>query len=223
MEYLDQLDMLDTSGTPLSTRIAGVLRRLKPRFHRQFSAIQDEVAQVEVFEEAGRRLTRRENHGGPIEKLNGYAWVTLRSVAQSYLRRGSSRLLQRTLDSDVADTIVSSLQTDSVTPEQIERGILLRELQEQLAPDEQFVWVCKLRGYSSREIAAFQLSTVTAVDTLFCRAKRKLRDATRVQRVEGRPAAPTRERTTLSLCDTEDNDTAHGAPPPQQQPATARR
>ena len=72
------------------------------RLRRQFPALQDEVALTEVMEEAGRRIASREERGGPIEKLHGYAWVTVRSVATSHMRRGSIRLIQKTLDSEAS-------------------------------------------------------------------------------------------------------------------------
>src|SRR6266542_702349 len=92
MEHLRKLRLLDENGKPLGTRVEGVLERLLPRFQRQFPTFRDEVTLTEVFEEAGRRIVTREERSGPIEKLHGYAWVTLRSVATSWMRRGSSRL-----------------------------------------------------------------------------------------------------------------------------------
>jgi hypothetical protein len=77
MEHLRKLRLLDETGKPLGTRVEGVLGRLLPRFQRQFPAFRDEVTLTEVFEEAGRRIATREQRSGPMEKLHGYAWVTL--------------------------------------------------------------------------------------------------------------------------------------------------
>lgn len=50
-----------------------------------------------------------------------------------------------------------------------------------LSPEERLVCVWKKAGYSSLEIAQFQGRSVAAVDTLFSRAKQKLRRALGVQ------------------------------------------
>src|ERR1700720_3295555 len=97
MEHLRRPRLLDESGNPLNTRVEGVLAHLAPRCQRQFSALRDDLALTEVLEEAGQRIARREQRSGPIHKLHAYAWVTLRSVAISWMRRGSSRLGQQML------------------------------------------------------------------------------------------------------------------------------
>jgi DNA-binding CsgD family transcriptional regulator len=59
--------------------------------------------------------------------------------------------------------------------EEIERGILLREVLAQLSPEERLICVWKKAGYSSQEIAQYQGRSVSAVDTLLCRARQKIR------------------------------------------------
>jgi len=93
----------DRNGALLTDRIQKVLDDLVPRLKRHFPALQDDITLTEVMEEAGRRIVLREKRGGPIEKLHGYAWVTLRSVATSRMRLGSTRLIQRTLESDASE------------------------------------------------------------------------------------------------------------------------
>ena len=151
------------------------------RLQRQFPALQDEVALTEVFEEAGRRIANREQRAGPIEKLHGYAWVTLRSVATSWMRRGSSRLTQRTLGADESQAALSTVATEAGTPEQVERDILLREVFAQVTADERMVCIWKKAGFSSQEIAQHRGSSAAAVDTLFSRAKQKIRRILGVQ------------------------------------------
>lgn len=167
--------LLDSNGQPLAARIEGVLTRLIPRLCRQFPALQDEVALTEVLEEAGRRIVRREKRGGPIEKLHGYAWVTVRSVATSRMRRGSTRLIQKTLESETSQVVLASARAVNGSAEEIERDILLREVLGKLSREERLVCVWKRAGFSSQEIAKHQKRSVAAVDTLFSRAKQKLR------------------------------------------------
>ncbi|MEO8035779.1 MAG: sigma-70 family RNA polymerase sigma factor [Acidobacteriota bacterium] len=180
MEHL-HLGLLDSNGKPLTERIQGALTRLLPRLRRQFPALQDDVALTEVMEEAGRRITRREERGGPLEKLHGYAWVTIRSVATSRMRRGSSRLIQKTLEPEASHAKLAAVPAASGTAEEVERAILLREVLDKLTPEERLVCIWKKAGWSSQEIAEHQGRSVTAVDTLFSRAKAKLRKALGVQ------------------------------------------
>src|SRR5687768_13357488 len=143
MEHLRKPGLLDSNGKPFGAHIEGVLGRLLSRLRREFPAIQDEVAQVEVLEEAGRRLAVREERTGPIERINGYAWVTIRSIAMSRLRQGSGRLLQRTIDAEASEAVLSRAAALEGSAEQIERSILLREVLGTLTPDERRVCLWK--------------------------------------------------------------------------------
>ena len=175
MEHVHQLVLLDVDGQLLDTRIARVLIRLLPRLRRQFPQLTDEVTVTEVMERSGSRLASRERRTGPIEKLHGYAWVTLRSVAMSELRRSSARLLQRTVESTEGQARLASATAGFGSPETLERQVLLRELLETLSHEERLVCVWKKAGFSSQEIARHQRRSVASVDTLFSRAKEKLR------------------------------------------------
>lgn len=193
MEHLRKLGLLDDHGQPFDARIESVLSRLLPRLRREFPAIQDEVAQVEVLEEAGRRLVVREERTGPIEKINGYAWVAIRSIAMSRLRQGQGRLLQRTLGADASEAVLSRVAALDGSAEQVERRILLREVLATLTPDEQRVCLWRFMGFSSQEIARRRGSTATAVDMLFFHAKEKIRRTIGVQHSEPNQTAPAGE------------------------------
>lgn len=181
MEHLQRLRLLDEYGNPLSTRLDGVLAGLLHKFRRRFPSIQDEGDLTEVFEEAARRIDKRERRSGPIEKVHSYAWVTLRSIGLSWLRRGSSQLALQTVQSQAGQAILSMLAAKEGSPERIEQDILLRELMTQLTPDESVVFTLKKAGYSSEEIARRRGSSVGAVDVLFTRVKRKIRRLAGVQ------------------------------------------
>jgi RNA polymerase sigma factor (sigma-70 family) len=177
MENLRELALLNSDGQPLDTHISDVLGRLIPRLRREFPALQDDLAATQVMEEAGRRISARETRIGPIERMHGYAWVTVRSVATSYMRRGSTRLIQKTLESEASRDAIASIQADHGSADQIERAILLREALDTLSEDERLVCLWKKAGFSALEIAGFQGRSVVAVDTLFSRAKQKIRHA----------------------------------------------
>jgi RNA polymerase sigma factor (sigma-70 family) len=139
--------------------------------------LRDELALAEVVEEAGRRIASREESGGPIEQLHAYAWVTLRNVATSHLRKPSNRLIRDTVGSKAGEIYLAGVLASHGSPEQIERDILMREVMETLSKEERVVCMWKTAGYSAQEIAKSQGRSVVAVDTLFSRAKQKLRQA----------------------------------------------
>src|SRR6188768_3656090 len=112
MDRMRALVLLDSKGNPFDERIERVLAALLPKLQRRFPNLQDEVALTEVMEEAGRRITNREARGGPLERIHGYAWVTVRSVATSHLRRPATRLIQSTLEPEASQTRIDLARAD---------------------------------------------------------------------------------------------------------------
>jgi len=182
MESASKLDLVDRSGRRLSAHIEDVLQRLLPRLRRSFPALTDDVQLTEILEEAGQRIAEHEERSGPIERLYGYAWAAVRNAATSRMRRFSTRLAQATLDSKQSEKALSFVQSTGTTPEQIESEILFHEVLGELSAEEKLVCIWKKAGFSSREIAEYRGSSVVAVDTLFCRAKDKIRRALGVDR-----------------------------------------
>lgn len=177
MQLDPSMTLLGVAGEPLDSRIAGALYRLVPKFRRQFPHLVDEAVITELLEKAGQRLVAREKSGGPIAKLHGYAWVTLRSVALSELRRGALRVARRTLESDAGLSRLATLPARFGRPEDVERAALLRELLSTLSREERLICVWKKAGFSSQEIAKRLGGSAGGIDTIFCRAKAKLRKA----------------------------------------------
>lgn len=169
------LTLVDEHGRPLDPRLKCVLVKMLPRFRRQFPAVRDDVAVVEILEESARRIMRRERRLGAIENLAGYAWVTVRAVAASKLRRGDARLMGRILPSEESEALLSKVGATVYTATDIERSVLLEQVLTKLTPTERRVFTMKEAGYSTREIARIVGRSVTAVDTLFWRAKMKAR------------------------------------------------
>ena len=212
MEHLPTPRLLDERGNPLSGRVESALRSLVPKFRRQFPAVQDELDLTEILEKAGHRIAAREQRSGPIEKLHAYAWVTLRSVVMSWMRRGSHRLTQQTISSDASEAVLSTARAPSGTAEQIEQQVLLHEAMDRLSEGEWIVCNLKMLGYSSEEIAKRRHSSTAAVNMVFSRAKQKLRrilgvqgtDATADQGVVAR--STTVHRSSLDTTETEKAD-----------------
>jgi len=184
MEHLPTPRLLDERGNPLSGRVESALRSLVPKFRRQFPAVQDELDLTEILEKAGHRIAAREQRSGPIEKLHAYAWVTLRSVVMSWMRRGSHRLTQQTISSDASEAMLSTARAPSGTAEQIEQQVLLHEAMDRLSEGEWIVCNLKMLGYSSEEIAKRRRSSTAAVNMVFSRAKQKLRRVLGVQETD---------------------------------------
>ena len=176
MEHLRTIGLLDSDGQPFHPRIERVLIQLLPRLRREFPLLQDEVGLAEIMEEAGRRIRHRESRG-PIDRLHGYAWVTVRSIATSRMRLGSYKLHQKTLDSDAGNARLLATPTSRGTAAEVEQTVLLRELLQTLSREERMICLWKKAGFSSQEIALHQRRTVVAIDTIFSRAKQKIRKA----------------------------------------------
>ncbi|HYN09674.1 MAG TPA: hypothetical protein VES67_19995 [Vicinamibacterales bacterium] len=181
--------LLDESGRPLSPHIEQALVSLVPKFQRHFPAFRDEPSLIDVLEEAGRKIDRREKRSGRIERLHPYAWVTLRNVATSRLRRGDGRLTQLTLASEESEAALEATPARAGGPEEIERRILLGQVFETLTPEERLVCVLKKAGFSSREIAARRGGTAAAINIMLWRVRRKVRRLLGVQLGSKRRAA----------------------------------
>jgi RNA polymerase sigma factor (sigma-70 family) len=179
---------LDQRGHPFSARIQEALREIRPRLQNRFPALADELRTTDVLEEAGRRITDRETHVGPVENIDAYAWVTAVNIARSAMRRSSMRLARATLRSEESHAVINTLRSTCGTAEQIETEILLQEVMAQLTAEERLLCVRKQLGFSSREIAREQGTSVARVDTLFYRIKRKIRTALRGPTADMSPA-----------------------------------
>lgn len=177
MDRMRTLGLLDSNGKPLAELVQRALTTLLPKVRRQFPSLRDDLALTEVVEEAGRRIASREERGGPIEQLHAYTWVTLRSVATSHLRKPANRLIRDTVGSTAGEIHIASFEASYGSADDVERRILMREALDALSDDERMVCIWKTAGYSAQEIAVLQGRSVSAVDTLFSRAKQKLRQA----------------------------------------------
>jgi RNA polymerase sigma factor (sigma-70 family) len=200
----DRITLVDERGMPLEPRVARVLAQMRGKLRRQFPACRDEQMTVDVLEESGRRLLRRERQIGPIGNLHAYAWVTIRSVMTSRLRRRDVRLMERTVASRHLEALLASRRATRHTAADLERRVLLRQVLSVLTVDERRVCTMKAAGYSAGEIAQRVGRTVASVDTFYSRAKAKARRLTEsgaaLRRASGgcrgRPASRTAFRST---------------------------
>jgi DNA-directed RNA polymerase specialized sigma24 family protein len=175
MENLPKLGLLDTDGKPVDERLHKALNDLLPRFRRRFPALRDEVEITEAFEEAARRIEKRERQSGPIEKLRGYAWKALESIGVSAYRRSTMQVRLKRVESRTGPEIVTRLRALDGSVEQIEREILLREIEASLTSEEARIFRLKALGFSSEEIAQHRGSSVNSVDKVMSRLKQKFR------------------------------------------------
>jgi RNA polymerase sigma factor (sigma-70 family) len=174
--------LVDEHGVPFEPRVARVLSQMRMKLQRQFPACRDELLAVDVLEEAGRRLLRRERRLGPIANLHGYAWVTIRSVVTSKLRRGEARIVEHSVRARDLDALVSAHGATRHAGPDLERRVLLRQVLAGLTEDERRVCAMKAAGYTAGEIAGVVGRTITSVDTLYSRAKAKARRLTSSRR-----------------------------------------
>ena len=175
MAHAPRLTLVDPHGVPFDPRIEEVVVALSARAQRQFPALRDELLLTEVLEETARRIAQRERHAGPLEHRHGYAWVTLRSVAVSYLRRGPSRLAGRTLGRKHSESVLSTVSASAHTAAHIERAVLHREVLALLSAGERELIELQEAGFSSADIASAKGRSIASVNTACSRAKARLR------------------------------------------------
>ena len=168
---------VDQTGHPLSNRLQQVLHALTPRLRRQFPTLRDDVVIAEVLEEAARRIVEHERSVGPLERLRGYAWVSIRHAAITRVRRASMRLQQQTLDGIDSTAAMAELLAHRASADMIELNVLLAEVLRLLSEEERRVCIWKKAGFTSRQIARYRGQSTEAVDTMFFRVKQKVRKA----------------------------------------------
>jgi DNA-binding CsgD family transcriptional regulator len=78
--------------------------------------------------------------------------------------------------------IVSQLRAWDGSVEEIERGVLLRELEARMTPEESRIFSLKAFGYSSEEIAKLRGSSANSVDKVMSRLKHKIHVLTGLKR-----------------------------------------
>jgi len=176
MENLRKLWLLGPDGKPLDERLRTLFGRLLPKFLRRFPAFQDAAEIQNHGEEAIRRFQQKEKQSGQeIEKPWGYAWKALESVGISAERTNEMQVRFRTVESGTDAPIVSQLRAWDGSVEQIEQGILLRELEKLMKPDEVWMFRRKAAGFTHAEIAREKGCSVNAVDQAMSRLIRRIR------------------------------------------------
>jgi DNA-directed RNA polymerase specialized sigma24 family protein len=174
MEGLQVPHLLDEHGQPLSSRIEEVLRFFIPKLRREFRSLRDEQEFVEILERAGQKVARREQRKGLLKKLHPYTWVTIKTVARSWMRLASNQVPLKLVAPEEAHTLLATAAAREGSPEEIEQAVLIREAINRLKPNEQVACLMKMQGHSSEEIAKRLGTSTAAADMVFSRAKRKL-------------------------------------------------
>ena len=174
MAFSTRSPLLDHHGKPLPEDIQNVLDHLRPRFLRKFGMIRDEVVQVEILEEAGQRLLHHQAEHGAVRRVHGFAWVTLRNVAISRLRRGPHLLERAIAGSAEAEAALARIPATEGSPESIDQTVLWGQMLDQMTLTERKIAIWKKNGISSQRIANELGMTVSAVDTTYSRLVKRL-------------------------------------------------
>lgn len=174
MEFSTRSPLLDQSGNPFPHRIQKVLDDLAVRFRRKFRTIRDDVVVVEILEQAGEQIMAHELEHGPERNLYGFAWVTVRNIAISRLRR-EPYLLEQAIAGPAENAALARLTAVDGSPERMENSVFLREVLNRLTPRERKIAVLKKGEYSSQTIAETLGISVALVDTTYSRLRRKVR------------------------------------------------
>lgn len=137
--------------------------------------IRDQVILVEILERAGQQIVEREEREGRVERLYGFAWITVRNVAISMLRRSPYLFEQPIVGSPEGAVVLSRLSAEESSPASIESDVLCSQVLSRLSSRERMIAIWKRSGFSSREIAQRLGMSVSAVDTTHCRTRQKVR------------------------------------------------
>ena len=175
MGFSRKSPLLDQFGDPLPDRIQQVLDDLVVRFRQKFRTIQDDVVAVEILEQAGQQIMAHEAKHGPERNIHGFAWVTIRNVAISRLRRGPYLLEQSVAGSTKSAAALARLTAADGSPKRVEDSIFLREVLDLLTPRERKIAVLKKGEHSSQTIAERLGISVALVDTTYSRLRQKVR------------------------------------------------
>ncbi len=166
--------LLDPQGAPYAERLQQVLRPLVARGRREFPMLQDDAVVLAILEGAAARISAREQRAGPIVRAQGFAWVTVRNLTRSWLRRPDARVFTRTVAGSSGRSLLARAHAEDAVAH-IERAVLVQQVLKRLTPHERLVFRWKAAGYSSAEIARRCRTSAGAIDTLLSRARRRVR------------------------------------------------
>lgn len=175
MEFSTRPPFLDPFGKPLPEHVQHALKAVTSRLQRKFSMIRDDVVYTEILEQAGQQIVKYESIHGAIKRLYGFAWVVVRNVAISRVRRGPHLLERPIAGSAEAEAALARITAEDGSPERIETSILIREALAQISDRERKIAIWKKGGFSTKEIAKSLDMSVSAVDTTYARLLEKLR------------------------------------------------
>lgn len=167
--------LLDPQGLPYEERLQQVVRPLVARVRREFPMLQDDAVVLALLESAAQRIAAREQRAGPITRVQGFAWVTVRNLARSWLRRPDARVFTRTVAGASGGSVLARTPTMYDAVAKIERAVLVQQVLSRLTVYERVVFQWKAAGYSSAEIAQRCRTSPGAIDTLLARARQRIR------------------------------------------------
>jgi RNA polymerase sigma factor (sigma-70 family) len=174
MERWRKLALLDENGNRVDAHIEDTLGQLVPTLRREYPTIPDDVGEA-LLTDTACKIARHEREHGPIEKPFGFAWTILKNAAISALRGRSIELHRRRAETRDGSDLVSRLRAWDNFAERIEDDIFLEQAMKHLTMPERLVYLRKLAGHTSEEIAQERGSSVGSVDVMFTRIKQKIR------------------------------------------------
>jgi RNA polymerase sigma factor (sigma-70 family) len=176
------LHLVDESGKPLDERICRAVIELEPVFRSRFPAIRDEAIIADLLERTGRRIAEYESTYGPVRKMRAFASETLFNFVTSSFRSSDNRVNGTAVHSE---RIISELRS-AEDAALVENRIFATEvLAGELDAREREIWLLRVAGFTSREIAAAEHLSVANVDKIYSRVRATLRQLGLKWRREG--------------------------------------
>lgn len=169
------IPLADANGQPLGQRIQKVLCDLIPRLRRSFPSLRDDAVVTNILEEAGQRISTREERIGSVDELHKYTWTAVKNAAISKLRRSEHRVQLSSVGSLEAEKVLAQIQSSESDAESIEQSVMLSQAFSRLSLRERQIAIWKLAGFTFSEIARYLNVSPGSVEQMDFRARHRLR------------------------------------------------
>ena len=170
-----KLVLADANGRPFEERLQKVLLGLLPRLRRSFPNLRDEAVIANILEQAGQKISEREDRDGTVAELHGYAWTALRNATISMQRRSEYIVQNAAIACASGRTMLTQLPALTSGPEAIEDAVLLSQALSHLSIQERQIAIWKKAGFSVEEIASYLKVSPGSVNQAYFRMCHRLR------------------------------------------------
>ena len=162
------LRYVDKTGQPLDPQMHQILDAVALQLRRDFPTLVDPCVETEILETAGQLVTEQVRRQGAVVRLHAYTLKVARRLTWKRLRRANA--LQTTSD----PRVLEGLPATHDTARQTEAAIVEARWFRSLPAAEQPVYRMRGAGFTIKDIARRQGTTVDEINAIWRRLKRRL-------------------------------------------------